>query len=102
MEIILNHPIVEVRKLDNLMADVENTDNQGDVRKHGSRNAIHIEMLSAVSICAFLRKRKDASAYVLRCADERGTGICTDLQSYTEGPHNRFQGMLPISFETSQ
>ena len=98
MDFTPNHPIVEVGKPDHPMADVGNTDDRGDVRKHGSGNAIHIEMLSAVSICAFLRKRKDASAYVLRCADERGTGICTDLQSYTEGPHNRFQGMLPISF----
>src|SRR5436305_6728053 len=102
MEITPNHPIVEVGKPDHPMADVGNTDDRGDVRKHGSGNAIHIEMLSTVSICAFLRKQKDASAYVLRCTDERGTGICTNLQSYTEGPHNHFQGMLPISVETSQ
>ena len=54
MKIILNHPIVEVRKLDHLMADVENTDNQGDVRKHESGNAICIEILSSMSMCTFM------------------------------------------------
>ena len=54
MEITPNHPIVEVGKPDHPMADVGNTDDRGDVRKHGSGNAIHIEILSFMSMCTFM------------------------------------------------